>query len=269
MTIKQKLMEAAKTIDTAVELDSIFESVELSADMKAKFQTVFESAVKSQAIKLAESHIEDMANKSEELVESKVKEEIGELTETLNTYLDHVAKHWLSENQVAVDNGIKVGMFESLMVGMKELFVEHNVVVPEEAVNVVEELEAEIAEAREELNLALNDKKAIEESMNLLKRDSVVEKAISDLTESQKEKVASLIEGIEYNELFEDKLSAIVEMTATKVVVESTEVKAEEAQVIAEEADPNFKETEEKEEQIDESSKVDPNMAKYLAALNV
>lgn len=263
MSIKQQLIEAAKTINTAVELDSIFESADLSAEMKANFKTVFESAVKSTAIKLAEDHVNMIATKSEELVETKVQEEMGELTETLNMYLEHVSKHWLEENKIAVSNNIKIDMFESLMVGMKDLFVDHNVVIPEEAVNVVEELEAEIAEAREELNVAIQENKNLQESVSVIKRDSVVENAIANLAESQKEKVKNLVEGLEYNELFESKLTAIVEMTAPKAVVESTVEDSAEVTTIAEQADPNFV----AESQIDESTKVDPAMAAYLAAL--
>lgn len=264
MSIKQKLLEAANSINAPIELDSIFESADLSADLKAKVATVFESVVKARAVALAETHINEIVAKSEELVESRVQEEISELTETLNTYLDHVAKHWLEENAMSVNNSIKVDMFESLMVGMKDLFVDHNVIIPEEAVNVVEELEAEIAESREELNVALNEKALMEKQMNDMKRDGIVESSIASLTESQKEKVKTLIEGVEYNDKFETKLSAIVEMTAAKVVTEAVVVQ-EEVTTIAEEAGANFVE----EQQIEESTtaSVDPRMAAYLAAL--
>lgn len=263
MSIKQQLLEAAKKIDTAVKLDSIFESADLSAEVKSKFETVFESAVKAKAIELAETHINDIAEKSEEMVEAGVKAEIADLTENLNKYLDHVAGTWLEENKIAVQSGMKVDMFESLMVGMKDLFVEHNVIVPTEEVDVVAELEAEITESRDLLNVAIDDKSRLEKTINEMKRDSVVFAATSDLTESQKEKVSSLIEGIEYNELFEGKLTAIVEMTASKVVAEAV-VEDVQAQVVVESevADPNFKE----EEVIVESAKVDP-MSVYLTAL--
>lgn len=265
MSIKKQLIEAAKTIKTAVELDSIFESADLSADVRANFKTVFETAVKTTAIKLAEEHVNTIAEKSEELVESKVQEEIGELTETLNMYLDQFGKHWLEENKQAVSNTIKVDMFESLMVGMKDLFVDHNVIIPEEAVNVVEELEAEIAEAREELNVAMQENKNLQESFNNVKRDTVVESAIAGLAESQKEKVKNLVEGLEYNELFESKLTAIVEMTAPKAT-KAPEVEDKNTDAtIAEQADPNF--VEDKTQLNEASNKVTSPMAAYLAAL--
>lgn len=262
MSIKTQLLEAAKTINTAVELDGIFESVDLSAEQRAKFKTVFESAVKAQAIALAESHINEISNSAEALVETRVQEEISELTETLNTYLDHVAGHWLEENKEAVSNSIKIDMFESLMVGMKDLFIDHNVIVPEESVNVVEELEAEIAEAREELNVALEEKAAIVESVNTMKRDNAVNEAIASLTESQKEKVKTLVEGLDYNDAFEGKLAAIVEMTAAAKV--ETQVQEAEVETQIEEANVNFEPTNVEPTQ---TKAIDPKMAAYLAAL--
>ena len=267
MSLKQKLLEAAKRIDTAVELDSIFESAEVSADVKSKMQTVFESAVKARAIALAESHITEIAEKSEEMVEARVQEELAELNTTLDTYLDHVANKWLEENTVAVSNNIKVDMFESLMGGLKDMFVEHNVVIPAEAVDVVAEMEEEVAESREMLNVALTEKAGLEKTISNMKRDALVAEAIADLTESQKETVQNLIEGIEFSDTFGGKLNAIVEMTAAKAVVESAEVevKADAVIIEAEEAGANFVE----EKQIDESTapKVDPTMAAYLAAM--
>ncbi|MGL4523017.1 MAG: prohead core protein, partial [Bacilli bacterium] len=259
MSIKQQLLEAAKTIKGTVQLDSIFESADLSADMKVKFQTVFESAVKTQAVALAETHISEIAEKSEEMVESRVQEELTDLTETLHKYLDHVAGKWLEENKEAVSNGIKVDMFESLMVGMKDLFVEHNVTVPEDAVDVVAELEDEIAESREELNVAINAKEALIKEMNTMKRDHMVESATAALTESQKEKVKSLIEGLDYDEAFDTKLSAIVEMTSNvqAAVVEPTTH-------VEESITPNF---EQDAPEVIVEAKQDTAMSAYLAAL--
>jgi hypothetical protein len=264
MPIKQKLLEAAKSMTVAVELDSIFESAQLSPEVKTQFQMVFETAVKSQAIKLAETHINEIAEQSNALVETQVQGEIAELQETLNKYLDHVAKHWLEENTLAVDNSIKVAMFESMMVGLKELFVENNVTVPEESVDVVAELEAEIAESREELNASLNENAELAKSINVLKRDAIVESSIASLAESQKEKVKDLVEGLEFNELFGNKLSAIVEMTAGKQVVEAAQEVAEAESVIAEAQEEalNFQ----ADEVIVEAEAVNP-MAQYLTAL--
>ncbi len=151
---EQVATRQAKTIDASVALDSIFESVQLSPEAKANFSTVFEATVKKHAVALAESHIEKIAEKAEEKVEEekeKAKEEAREeLKEAASKYFDHIAAEWMAENQLAVDRGIKADLFESMFVGMKELFVEHNVVIPEESVDVVAEMEEELAEQKAE-----------------------------------------------------------------------------------------------------------------------
>lgn len=263
MSLKQQLLEASKRIEAPIALDSIFETADVSDEVKGKMQTVFESAVKARAVALAESHITDIANKSEELVEARVQEELAELNTTLDVYLDHVANKWLEENAVATHNNIKVSMFDSLMGGLQEMFVEHNVIVPDEAVDVVAEMEAEVSESRKDLTAALAEKAGLEKKIDAMKRDALVESAIVGLTESQKEQVQNLVEGIEFSDKFEGKLSAIVEMTATKVVAEAVTVQ-DEVTTIAEEAVADFVADE---KQIDESTKVDPAMNAYLAAL--
>lgn len=230
--LKELLMTEAQTIDANVELDSIFESVELSADVKAKFETVYESAVKTAAVKLAESHIEKIATLAEEKVEEEKEkaEEKAEkkIAESAAKFLDHVAKEWLAENKLAVDRGIKADLFESMVVGLKDLFVEHNVVVPEDAVDVVAEMQEEIAEQKAETARLFEAKGALEATISEMKRDAAMNEATRDLTESQKEKVASLTEGLEYSDAFGTKLAAIVEMVQSSAeasaIVESTDI---------------------------------------------
>lgn len=221
--LKDQLLEEAKTIDASVELDGIFESVELSENVKEKFTLVFESAVKKQALQLAESHILAIAEKAEKEVEEKVEKETEEaekrFVETADKFFSHIAAEWLKENQVAVDKGIKADLFESMFESLKTVFVEHNVVLPEESVDVVAEMEEELAEAKQETSTIFEQKVALTEELNSLKREHAIKEATSNLTESQKEKVESLIEGLDYSEKFESKLSAIVEMATSKTAV--------------------------------------------------
>lgn len=214
--LKEQLLEEAKTIDTSVELDSIFESVDLSEPVKEKFGLVFEEAVKKQAIALAESHITALAEKADLRVieESEKLAEANEakFIKNADKFFEHVAQTWLKENTVAIDKGIKSDLFESMFVGLKGLFVEHNVVLPEESVDVVAELEEELTEAKEHASTIFDEKVALTEELNQIKRDVAIKESTQDLTESQKEKVSSLIEGLAYGDNFVPKLHAIVEM---------------------------------------------------------
>lgn len=222
MSLKDQLIAESKNIDTAVELDSVFESVELNEDTKTKFSAVFESAVKARALTLAESHIEAISARADELVESRVEEEISELNESVNTYFDHLVTEWKEDNKVALENGMKVDIFESLMGSLKAVFVEHNIEVPTESVNVVSELEAELAESTSEMDKLVRNNRALSEELDSLKMKDVVKESTAALTESQKEKVMTLIEGTKFDDKFLGKLNAIVEMvSATKTPAES------------------------------------------------
>lgn len=230
--LKELLMTEAQNIDAEVALDSIFESVELSPEVKAKFSTVFEATVKQHAVKLAESHIEKIATLAEEKVEEEKEkaEEKAEkkIAESAGKFLDHVAKEWMAENQVAIDRNIKADLFESLVGGMKELFVEHNVVIPEEAVDVVAELQEELAEQKDETSRLFTEVNNRDAYISYVQREVAMTEATRELTESQKEKVIGLTEGLEYSDAFGTKLAAIVEMVQTSAeasaIVESTDI---------------------------------------------
>lgn len=224
--LKEQLIAEAQKIDASVALDSIFESVNISPEAKETFGTVFEATVKQHAVKLAESHIAKIAEKAEEEVE-KNKEEAEEkaekkIAEQASKFIDHLAKEWLAENKLAVDKGIKAELFESMLGGLKELFVEHNVVVPEESVDVVAEMEEELQEHKEESACLFEELNMRDAYINYVQREVALSESTKDLTESQKEKVSALVEGMDYSDAFSSKLSAIVEMVKKSNKDEST-----------------------------------------------
>lgn len=197
--LKEQLIAEAQKIDASVALDSIFESVNISPEAKETFGTVFEATVKQHAVKLAESHIAKIAEKAEEEVE-KNKEEAEEkaekkIAEQASKFIDHLAKEWLAENKLAVDKGIKAELFESMLGGLKELFVEHNVVVPEESVDVVAEMEEELQEHKEESARLFEELNKRDAYINYVQREVALSESTKDLTESQKEKVSALVVG--------------------------------------------------------------------------
>ncbi len=224
--LKEQLIAEAQKIDASVALDSIFESVNISPEAKETFGTVFEATVKQHAVKLAESHIAKIAEKAEEEVE-KNKEEADEkaekkIAEQASKFIDHLAKEWLAENKLAVDKGIKAELFESMLGGLKELFIEHNVVVPEESVDVVAEMEEELQEHKEESARLFEELNMRDAYINYVQREVALSESTKDLTESQKEKVSALVEGMDYSDAFSSKLSAIVEMVKKSNKDEST-----------------------------------------------
>lgn len=266
--LKEQLLKEAQNIEASVELDSVFESVELSPEVKANFSTVFEATVKRHAVALAESHIQAIAEKAEEEVE-KNKEEAEEkaekkLEETASKYFDYLAEEWLKENTIAVDKGIKADLFESMFSGLKDLFVEHNVTIPEESVDVVAELEEALAEEQETTARLFAERNELSESVSNMKRDQMIKEAVQSLSESQKDKVQELVEGINFTDSFGSKLTSIV--TMVKGSVKDTSGAINESVINKTEDDAaklNFVTEEVKEEK---TAKTSPNMNAYIAA---
>lgn len=263
--LKEQLLKEAATMQADVELDSVFEGMNLSDAAKGNFRTVFEAAVKSQAVKLAESHITRLVEfadqKAEELqVEAESAVETR-LYEDANNFFNHLSKEWMAENTLAVDRGLKAELFESMFSGLKDLFVEHNVVVPEDAVDVVAEMEEELAERQAETSKLFESKVLLEKEVADLKRSALVEKGVADLTEGQKDKVSTLIEGLEYSDKFEGTLTAIVEMVKTSNKEEKT---VTEGAINTDDTALNFL----VEEQENDAAKPSTVMDQYVRAAN-
>lgn len=234
MSIKDYLLQEAANITLGVELDTIFESVELSPEVKEQFSMVFEQSVKAKAVELAESHIQDLADQAEMMVEEQVEEQMTELAEKVNQYFEHLTEEWMTENKLAVENGIKVQMFDSLVGTLKEAFVEHNIELPEESINVVAEMEDELAETQAELDKLLVKNHQLQESINNYNRDRMIEEATAYLSENQRDKVTTLAEGLSFNDQFSERLATIVEMVSARPA------QAAPTQQIAENANPNY-----------------------------
>ena len=225
--LKDLLMtEAAELEVTPVKLDGIFESANMTKEVQDQFALVFETTVRKYAVALAESHIEKISDKADQLVESQVEEQMAlvesKTVESVGTFLEHVSRTWLSENTVAITRGIQADLFESLASHLKTVFVEHNIVVPDESVDVVAELEEELSEANATAVALLDSKNLLVVEHAEYRRSVEFEKLTLGLTESQREKVSSFVEGIEYNDDFSKKVTAIVEMTKASKSTDKT-----------------------------------------------
>lgn len=270
MSLKDKLLaeSSEKLGAVAVELDSIFESVQLDEAVKENVSTAFEQAVRSAAITLAESHIADIASSAEtqlaEGIEAARAEVETKLYEDADKFLTHLGKEWLKENALQVKTNIKSELFESFASGLKELFIENNVSVPEEQVDVIDELNAELDESTAEIKSLFDKNLALEEQISSLKKEKAISEATAGLTESQKEKVLSLVEGLEYGDSYSPKLSAIVEMVANSGQKEQKPIQEQALNIDESAAAVNF-EPEVIVEQND-NKQTNNSMAAYLAA---
>ena len=194
-------------IDVEEDLNALVAGLELSEENQEKARTIFEAAIKA---KVAEMKEQVKAEHEDNLVE-QVASIKDELTERVDSYLEYVADEWVAENQLAVEHGLKTEMTESFLVGMKSLFEEHYVTIPEEKYNVIESMVDKLDEMEAKLN------EQIEKNVSLNKRlaESVADVIFADVAEglalSQKDKFASLAENVEFEseESYREKLATL------------------------------------------------------------
>lgn len=218
---------------------ALFAEADLSEDFVEKSEAIFESAVNEKVSHIREQLEEEFEKKLEEEVEGAIED----IVEKLDSYLDYAVSHFMEENAVAIERGIQVEMAESFMAGLKDLFVEHNIEIPEEGVDALAEMESQLAAMEEKLE------EATAENIELL--NAIQEAAAADvfatvaegLTMVEAERFATLVEGIEIGDIesFEKKLKTVKEnYFGAKALKEE----AEESPIMIEEetagVDPNI-----------------------------
>jgi len=208
--MKASYKKEEKEIDVKEHVEALVAGDDsLSEEFKQKAATVFEAAIKSKVKDIAEE-IEADYNKKFEEETSKAKDE---LVEKVDSYLAYVVEEWMKENELALERGIKGEIAEDFISGLKKLFEDHYIDVPDEKYNVLEDQASKI----EELNKKLNE--SIEKNVELSKengkyvRQSIIDEASKELAETQKEKFNKLAEEIDYKneEDFRGKVSTIKE----------------------------------------------------------
>jgi hypothetical protein len=144
-------------LDLVESFNALFEGMDLTEDFKNKVSLVFESAVHEAVTSKIDEITESLEEKFENDLQESVEEAMTDIVENLDNYLDYVVKEWMSENEVAIEAGIKVEMAESLMNSLKTVFYEHNIEIDESTIDTVAALEEELVEAKTETNKAINE----------------------------------------------------------------------------------------------------------------
>ena len=191
------------------DLSKISEALELSEENSEKAKTIFKAAVTSKVEEIKEQ----LESQYSEELKTSIEKVKGDLSEAVDKYLSYVAEEWSKENELAIERGLRSEMTENFIEGLKTLFVEHYVEVPEDKYNVVDELANRLEEMEAKLDGEVQKNMDITEELGSLKRDNVVKQAGEDLTESQREKLISLSKGIDFTDEadFEEKVAEIKE----------------------------------------------------------
>ncbi|CAB5221487.1 prohead core protein [uncultured Caudovirales phage] len=234
------------------DMAALFNGEDLSEEFKDKATTIYEAAVMSR--------VKEEVARIEEEFEAKLEEAVAQNTEGLveqvDGYLGYIAEQWIAQNEIALERGMKSEILEGFIGGLKGLFEEHYIDIPEERLDVLGEMESKI----EELEAKLNEQLAANVEMNKTiaeqKRSDIVKTVSEGLTDTEVEKFTGLVEELAYEdaESFETKVKTIRENYFTTKVTSGVKSVVTDAPV------ENLTE--------EVSKKVDPTMSAYLSALN-
>jgi len=240
-------------VDMTDDIEALVADEDLSEDFKSKAKTIFEAAVASKV----KEKVSEVETQFEETTKEAIEEIKEDLTEKVDSYLNYVAESWVSENELAIERGLKTELTEDFINGLKKLFEEHYVEVPEEKFDVVEELANRLDENEDKLNSEVAENIKLSQDIEELKRERIISEASNDLADSEQEKLKELTEDVDYEneESFVEKVSTLKEAYFKG---EKLEAVSDESNVAS--ADANFGSQEE--------TPVDPGMAKYTAAIN-
>jgi len=206
-TTEEEIVEEEETIDVETDLQALLEGEELSEDFTNKARTIFEAAIRS---KVAEMKEQVKSEYEENLIEQvqSIKEE---LTDRVDSYLEYVADEWIAENQLAVEKGLKTEMTESFLTGMRSLFEEHYVSIPDEKYDVLENMVDKLDEMEGKLNEQIDKNVALTKRLSESVADVIFAEVAEGLALSQKDKFASLAENVEFEseESYREKLATL------------------------------------------------------------
>jgi len=205
-----KTRDAMPKLSVREDVEEMFDGEDLSEEFRDKATTLFEAAVNAKlTVEIAKLEEEYEARLDEELTSI-----VEETEKNLDTYLNYVVERWMDENRVAIESTLRSEITEEFIGGLKNLFAEHYIDVPEEKIDVVESLTAKVEELEEQLHEAISVNRELTEAVIESERHEVFEELSEGLTMAQSEKFAALAEGIEFDgdlDVYKTKLSVVKE----------------------------------------------------------
>ena len=212
---KQKSLKAAHCEETDAEIDvkedieALVGDADLSEEFKQKAATIFEAAINSKV----NAEKERLQSEYDTKFEEEISKSKSELTEKVDSYLNYVVEEWMKENKLALERGIKGEIAEDFISGLKKLFEDHYIDVPDEKYDVLEDQASKIDDLEKKLNEEIEKNVEMNKVNGSYKRQEIIDEHSKDLADTAKEKFDSLVEGVEYSseEDFAQKVKTIKE----------------------------------------------------------
>jgi hypothetical protein len=196
MEIKDKTLEEATEVE--MDLGSLFEGTEISEEVRGKVKTIFEAVVTAKVNEQVETKVTALQEEYEAKFVEQLDEVKSELVEKIDTFLNYAVNEWVEQNKVAIESGIRNEITENFINGLKDLFLENYIEVPEEKFDLIGEMEAEMAELKESMNAEIAKTIDANKKIAVLVKESVIAEVTKGLTETDAEKIKGLAEGVEF-----------------------------------------------------------------------
>ena len=233
--VKYPIKPSFESVDVSDDVNALLEGTELSEEFAEKATTIFEAAIKAKLSEEYDKIVEHFANEAAE----KIFAAQSELAEEVNGTVNYAVTQWLEENQLAVDRGIKNEITEDFMIGLKSLFEEHYISIPDEKVDVVEGMAESIREMEERLDEQVKSNVKLQARLNESARTTILATVSEGLADTQKDKLSKLAEAVDFvsEEDFTKKVTTFKEAyfsekkaaPATSEVADETPVEGAEA----------------------------------------
>tara|TARA_Y100001963_G_scaffold13345_1_gene16683 strand:+ start:19924 stop:21081 length:1158 start_codon:yes stop_codon:yes gene_type:complete len=210
---KKKMKISMPEINVKEDIDALVDGEELSEEFKSKASTIFEAAVHQKVMEVATVKVDELEKEFQADLQEEIISFRDELTEKVDGYLNYVVEEWMRENELALENSLRSEITEEFMSGLKNLFTEHYIEVPDEKVDIVENLFDKVEELEGQLNTQIEENVKTKDELNEYRKNKILEEVSSDLADTQSEKLKSLVEGVSFDETedFESKVKTIKE----------------------------------------------------------
>lgn len=208
-SLKAAHCEETDSLDIKSDIDALVGDADLSEEFKQKAATIFEAAITSKV----KAEQERLQSEYDTKFEEEISKSKSELTEKVDSYLNYVVEEWMKENKLALERGIKGEIAEDFIGGLKKLFEDHYIDVPDEKYDVLEDQASKIEDLEKKLNEEIEKNVEMNKVNGSYKRQEIIDEHSKDLADTAKEKFDSLVEGVEYSseEDFAQKVKTIKE----------------------------------------------------------
>ena len=223
---KESIDQVVDSIDVSDDVNALVDGEELSEEFKTKAATIFETAVKSKV----RAELERIQEENDKVMEDMAESTMNDLVEKVDDYMNYVVEQWMEDNQLAIERGLKGEIAEDFISGLKNLFEDHYIDVPDEKYDILEANLTKIEELEEKLNKQMDENIQLRKAKGELVKESLIADVANGMTDTETEKFQSLVEDVEFSdeESYKEKLQTVRESYFGTTEVKTENVLTEE-----------------------------------------